>query len=380
MSLTFFIEDNILSIYSNGLLLKRLTSRAHVKKKPSALESLFEKNAPSNSDTQSAVLPYWEWYCANEKNINFFQIIGDLPVQDFPSGLSIIDYYSGSIDFEYPVYIDILKKDQHVVVDCAIEFKYKEWKNSFKITEFDEMYQSKFKENEIEIRFYEEEDGFIYSTSLSIDSGSIMKKLEAFILIAKELYLEIDSQHAEENFGNTLTKIFKFPKEYQSVCTQYLMWFGELLTNIGIEADIKVDNKNTLTLLTVSPKDEALLTTEIEKALYLYLSLPYSEYLPLKSLDDDIENKLQFQALQEQVNFFKQQIDLKNCIIELKRLENSVIGKELEESKNKILLLESLKNSKVELLGGSIAINEYNIGPISINPANLLKLIKKDKK
>lgn len=293
---------------------------------------------------------------------------------DFPDGLAFHDFYR-SESFSSLKWIGLFKKDGVLTASFSILFEYKEWQSPFKIFSLADPYKRRLQGLGYMVDVTDDESELSIDVHAVIDSESIVHAIENFAVIAKSEYLMLESELIKKSHSNLVSKIFKFPKGFEIVCSQYVLWFGELLERIGIEASVSAENRGGHTFLTVESNREGQLKDEIERALCLYLSLPYSEYLSVETEKADIETKIFIQSLRQQVSFFEQQLEVKKSVMELQSLMNDKLKAELDEAKKKTMLLESMQNGRIDILDGVISIGEYRLGPITINPKKLLKYI-----
>lgn len=87
----------------------------------------------------------------------------------------------------------------------------------------------------------------------------------------------------EEEFSKpdvgALVQTFKFPKNARTACEQYLIYFGQFLKDLGIEADLQLDEQGEQVLFKVTPREGLAVRSKIREALTLYLELPFSQDL-----------------------------------------------------------------------------------------------------
>jgi hypothetical protein len=190
---------------------------------------------------------------------------------------------------------------------------------------------------------------------MEITEGVLSENFEHLFKIIEGGIIQLNSKYEEESFQSTFTKFFNFPSEYSTICSQYLMWFGEFLKNLGIEADVHTEPKSGQTALIVSPKENPELLEEIEKLFYQYLALPYAELLPASKQTP--EEVYAYQSAMSQIGNLKNQIQMKDSMLQLQQATNSALTEKLILQANQPLLLESLKDEKkYEFFGGLISI------------------------
>ncbi|MGY3899570.1 hypothetical protein BJP22_12245 [Aeromonas veronii] len=352
MSITFEHIDDTLQVYLDGNLLTSIS-----KDETSEYSYIWE--------------PRDKGYVINK--------LSDITVDSFPDNFMISDFYK-SQSFKYLEMVVLNKKNNHIEVEYSLIFNYKDWSELVPPAYISQHYESKL------TGFFEsvcliDDDGYglIFEVKDVIENGNIIDEIERFANAAKLKLIELEKELLMNVKSDLIVKIFKFPIGYEVICSQYVLWFGELLKQIGINADVSTENKEGYTFLTITKNDESAFKENIEKALYLYLSLPYSEHIPVSQTKNDIESKIFIQSLQQQVIFFTQQCDMKSSIIELQNISNGKLKEQLQSANAKISLLESLQNDRLDLLDGAISLVEYKIGPLVFNPKRILKKIINEK-
>lgn len=305
-------------------------------------------------------------------------MMADLLSSDYPDGLYLTDFYKSS-NFSKLDWVDLRKKSGLFSCMCSINIDYKDWKSPFKVSDLTDIYYQKLIDLGYSVKLGDEEYGVSLEVTLKFVTEGFVSEIEQFATIAKHEYECVENNLLKKVSANVITKIFNFPKEYESACSQYLIWFGDLLRTLDIDADVSTENRNGHTFLTVDPKNNSELTRDIEKVLYSYLSLPYSEFLPANPETFELADKISFQLLQNQVQHFKSQIEMKNSIIELKDLANKTLKNDLTVLNNELLLLKSLQNGKLEVLDGGVSVSDIKIGPIVINPKKILGTLLRGK-
>lgn len=182
-------------------------------------------------------------------------------------------------------------------------------------------------------------------------------------------------EHIKKAHQNALLlKTFKFPKEYQNTCSQYLIWFGEFLENFGINALISINQEGDETQVVVSSEHTEKMFHQIEALFSQYIALPYAEFLPAPTQTLAPEQQFLVTQLQTQVNHFKGQLEMKSAAIQLKEATIQTMQNTIDVQNNQLLLLESMQGDDVvELFGGIVKLGEIEWGPIKISPKKILE-------
>ncbi len=193
---------------------------------------------------------------------------------------------------------------------------------------------------------------------------------------------KLDAVITASKVENSVLTIYSFPKEIKHISIQYLEYFVQFLSDIGIEAKSHIREHMQNTLFSITPinsKEEALL--KIKKALEIYLALPYQPDLEL--LVEEKEN-IAISQLYSQIQFFKSQLILSQTTIQAK--DAIIIAQEstirtlqlgsFPEMNNKINPSQKEKNEE-SLFGDIIKVTEYQIWGVKINLPKLIRIIKR---
>lgn len=133
-----------------------------------------------------------------------------------------------------------------------------------------------FKRKGMENRTYKENDNYFLTLSFTkrnIDGPLLDEFTRCARVVRQTLHQATDRVHAAIR-PSALTLYFRFPKEIQSACAQYLLYFQQFLSDLGIGATAEIKERAHRLLFTVSPTSgkEGLLW--VKEALVAYLQLP----------------------------------------------------------------------------------------------------------
>ncbi|MBH0020955.1 hypothetical protein I6F40_11415 [Pseudoalteromonas sp. SWXJ133] len=293
---------------------------------------------------------------------------------------------------EIPACFDFHKEDYKTIngasiaisIDCSqisleVEHDLEKWANSYSFIEFNTYFTKLLTDGPFNSEF-------IYSVKLYLDSykienQSILPELTEAYSYLKKCYLEAEKILIEQTRDDVFIKVFEFPPEYKNICSQYLIWFGEFLQNLGIDATVSTNQSKNQTQLIVSPDECPELLTEIEKLFYQYLSLPYSELLPPESNLTPQELHV-YHVVKMQVQHLETQIQMKDSVIASYQATNRSLINEISEKDSELMLINSLKEEgKFEVLGGILKVNKVQkIGKndnASIDLSKIFKLFNK---
>lgn len=316
-----------------------------------------------------------KFYCEDIDSDLTAKIIGK-KVDEIPSGLQYFSEFE-SDEFPNENWIDFRCDGNSVELILHVTFNWEDWDQSITIQEFLECYKDEIGRTGFNSEITKDEGWASLNISLVVSQGEIIKQIEPLIIIAKETYQSLLIKFIKNKSKDLFVKVFEFPKEYESICSQYLIWFGEFLQNLGVDASVSTENNNGQTSIIVSPKDATELTGKIEMLFYQYISLPYSEYLPALDTSISTEDKFKVQMLTSQIENFKSQVQMKDAVIEMKDLSIMNLKESYDKKSSELMLIQRMKNSKdIEILDGSFSLGEIKWGALKFNPKKLLDKIK----
>lgn len=314
--------------------------------------------------------------------------------KSYPRNLRLADHSDDLASFstlENGIYVS--KKINVLTIVYKYEHNFSEWNFPFSITEFNEYFRWSLGEKGIEVDtgdFFELD--ILQTINALDDDRPIIDVLESFDEKIIECTIE-ETKIAltKNNAKKLLIKIFDFPPEYKNICSQYLIWFGEFLENLGVEADVSTENKGGKTFLVVSPVENVEMLEKIEQLFYQYVSLPYVEVLPPRQEMSSLEQHT-FLAVKQQIQMLEMQIESKDSVIENKKSTivslNATItshANTIDTQAGKLTLLNALvdkdKWSNVPFTEGTFKCKDLGKKTMSIQfePLAIFKKLIKDK-
>jgi hypothetical protein len=176
---------------------------------------------------------------------------------------------------------------------------------------------------------------------------------------------------------DSLEVAFDFPEEVRVPCEQYLLYFGQFLADVGVEATTNIHHEAGQVLFLVTPHDKETALDKIYTALGEYLNLaraPVNEASIIGIAE---------QRLAANVDHLKGQLRLKNAelqfaqaTIETQKVTIHVLKEDL--------LLESIKDvtskksdEKESFLGDTVALRPFNYKGVEVNYPEIFRKLKK---
>ena len=185
-----------------------------------------------------------------------------------------------------------------------------------------------------------EEDSFVIKFSVLDPAVPIGGEVDRTFHLVREICSEAISVFLVRS-TNALTTVFDFPEEVEMPCQQYLIYFVELLRQLGVHVTSKLTHQAGQILFTVYPSNEpevlesGLETLEkLRTALELYINLPSSTLEEGESTRDHVT-----QQLLANINHLKAQLTLRQAVIQTEQvminpqlLSNDVVRRSLRLS------------------------------------------------
>ena len=162
---------------------------------------------------------------------------------------------------------------------------------------------------------------------------------------------------------NSETFTFDFLPEFSTACEQYLLYFHDFLTEVGIAAKTDLSHEAGKVLFTVTPEgpDDAL--GKISQALRIYRHLPV-----IADTSFDPSDSIAVQVLGAQIKHLESQLMHAMAALECKQKTIELL---IGQDQLPLMLIQSYehKPDEEELFGGLIKVGNAELGKIGIKIA-----------
>lgn len=203
-------------------------------------------------------------------------------------------------------------------IELSLSLEFEDWARPWSINQFADEFENQLKQvnNPIAVYWQDSEEWLTSGFGMRYFPNA-HTPIEEAVDVCYNLLLQC---HDEANKVLTtkhdgLVTLFSFPKETETACKQYLVYFGQFLADIGIEADteIKVEANNTLFKVIPKNKEESL--QKIKDALAVYLDAPSNP-----SFETAVQQNtdIAFHQLNANILHLKGQLALAGAMIEAK--------------------------------------------------------------
>lgn len=188
-----------------------------------------------------------------------------------------------------------------------------------------------------------------------------------------------NDEAAKGGRDDSVAVMFDFPEEVRVPCEQYLVYFGQFLRDLGVQATSDLRHEAGQVLFTVKPTDPRTALDKVRAALEVYLRLPTSP------VSDTSHGEIAVQRLEASV--LRLRSDLRLASAELQAKNMTIEAQQLIIQTQKGLLsgefvFNAMKDvtpkadDKEELIGGIVALTTYKEKGVEVNLAELLRKLK----
>jgi hypothetical protein len=217
--------------------------------------------------------------------------------------------------------------------------------------------------------------GFGASVTLPIDSTvqqalSKQQELnEIVLLVRKEM---------GETSATSVKLVFDFPAPIKNACEQYLLYFVQFLSDLGIEASAEIKEQASTVLFSVTPVDERQALEKISEALRVYLGLPLAPDLAMAAsqFNDVAVSQLQANVLhlQSQIMLAKAALEMKNATLDAKDAHIATLQERIDL---RAFQPEPYADEAEELVKDVVSVKKWDYKFFEVNFPELLRRLKR---
>jgi hypothetical protein len=181
---------------------------------------------------------------------------------------------------------------------------------------------------------------------------------------------------------HAVTVDFNFPLAVRSSCEQYLAYFCQFLSDLGIEAMAEMKEGAHSVLFSVFPSDGEQALKAVSEALQIYLGLPTASNLTVESVNyEDVAVK-QLNAnvlhLQSQIMLAQAAIALKNATIEAKDERIALLEDRIDLRKFQPAPTSNQTTvDKEDLVGGLVSLKKWDYKFLELNLPEIFRRLKR---
>ena len=156
---------------------------------------------------------------------------------------------------------------------------------------------------------------------------------------------------------------FNFPEEIKTACKQYLIYFGQFLADMGINANTSMKEDANKVLFTIIPEDGNEALDKIKEALEVYMNAPANP--DIDNITSSSNNDVAILQWGANINHLRSQVMLAHAVIQMKdatiealQLSNYRLKEELSTSRQVAETAQGFNEEKI--LSGTVAVKKYD--------------------
>lgn len=289
-----------------------------------------------------------------------------------------------SLHRSLPKYDNVL--DPKLIFSVSVDVQH--WAKPFSIMQFfDAIEQVVSKHHTYRLKVdqddYRSNDVGIY-IDIKDQQASINDLVEAYRLSLRDIILQTYAMLAAAVRRDSLVSFFEFPPAFKTACQQYLLYFIQFLSDMGIEADAELKEESHRVLFAVTPRTGQEGLERIRDALDAYLRLPGAPDMaglvaryPDTAVAQLYANVL---LLQSQVVLANSALQMKDAAIESLQLSNFQYRQLLLTQDKTTGEHPSIKESSTDqesVLGGFISVKRYEGKGFVLDLPRILRSLKR---
>jgi hypothetical protein len=287
------------------------------------------------------------------------------------------------------VYVSLREPENSIEISLSIDFKVIEWKRLWSLADYVDEFRGVVEaENDPNLLYidFENEEISTYEVRFKqiLPHSGIDPEIEVCLRRLSDLHAAAERRLAVRLRKDSVIMYFDFPEEVRVPCEQYLLYFIEFLSDLGIKADAELQQEAGKLLFAVTPTTAIDALDRIQTALEIYL------HLPSFKIDESflIENDVAVQKLAANIHHLKGQLLLQQAIIQSKdatidaqrltiRPQQQLSSGEIIVQSLKEINAQSKYEDKEGLLGGTMAITKLKGKGFEINLPEIIRRLRR---
>ncbi len=282
--------------------------------------------------------------------------------------------------------VDFLGKDEHESAEVAFRLEYdlEFWSKPYSLSDLATAIEETLTSEHSSFTYWQKDENTTihgFGVSITMPRSCTVREALDHETRLKELVALIRGR-LDDRSGAAVTLAFDFPPAVKSACEQYLMYFVQFLSDLGIEADAEIKENASRVLFSVAPIDEKEALEKIREALQIYLGLPVSTDLPAAAAQFHDVAVAQLQAnvlhLQSQITLAKAAMQMKNATIGAQRTHIGLLQDTIDiRAFQPQTPAEKTESDKEELVKGLVSVKKWDYKFVEVDVPELLRRLKR---
>lgn len=342
------------------------------------INGIVDENAHLLDSNQTGL----ELYLQNQKAINLITDCNFSEIANHFDGVNFecypISNWGGYVECEIVCrpHLDLTKP----LIRLQLLYKsWAEWGYPWSIAKFADVFEQKVNEYGGEkVLFLSNPDDILDGFGIEYFSDNYDYTIRSELYTATKIIEKILAETVYNLLNDTdgiVSTCFQFPDEIKTASKQYLVYFAQFLSDIGIAADTEIKEQLNRTLFKVIPNDGRESLDRIREALTIYINVPSDEEAIRILRNNDNLASSQYLAnimhLKSQLLLANSTIQMKDTTIELLKLSNYEFQKKLESSQQE-------KNTE-DVIKGVLSVKEYDGKFFKLHLPEILRRLKRKK-
>lgn len=216
------------------------------------------------------------------------------------------------------------------------------------------------------------DDEVVFEFSGLVEEEVAIMAAERCRQTTRDIISEVWDEIWEKPLGTeAVSRTFEFPTEIRSACQQYLIYFSQFLSDLGIEAETSLRQDAQRVLFTVMPGNPEEGLDKIREALEIYLSFPGNEHFSeaAATVNDIAVYQLveEVYSLRSKLATAGMRMELQRATIEQLQLTNTLLrSKPVRGTQEDPMLLPKPADGE-DILGGMLTIKPIDMPGVSAN-------------
>jgi hypothetical protein len=274
--------------------------------------------------------------------------------------------------------------DRLVEVVFRLDYDLEFWAKDYSVADLASAIEGTISKHDCPFTYWQQDESTV------IHGFGVSIEMSAEDLVQETLGKEEELAHVTQRIRTELNEreehsvklAFDFPSSIKTPCEQYLMYFVQFLSDLGIEAKAELKENARTVLFSVTPEDERQALEKIREALQIYLGLPVAtNFAVAASHFHDVavsQLKANLLHLQSQIMLAQAAIEMKNATIDAKEERISLLEEriDLRAFRPRQHLVEA-EAGKEDLVRGIVAVKKWDYKCFEIDFPELLRKLKR---
>jgi hypothetical protein len=260
--------------------------------------------------------------------------------------------------------------------DCSLELVFtriSKWRRPYTFADYFEELRSQVEHENIEFSIDQREtfarfDDTVFSIRFIIDNSTVLSNevdrcLNTFKTVHESVVEQLELRESE---ASVIFRFDSFPDQVRVPCEQYLLYFGQFLSDLGVQTTTNIRHEAGNLLFAVTPTDEETALDNIRIALGEYLKLARSP------IDERSIMSVAEQRLAANVDHLRSQLRLANATIETQQTTIDLFR--LESARN---VTPAKREERITLFRGTVTLGKLDKYGVQVDLSEVFRNLRR---